>query len=364
MVGNLSKTSAVPNQQPTSKLTNENRVQNPQIKKAPEILVFDSFGRSKVFDYNNDGIKDRDHGDVIADIIESQTDLKVTQINVDDFGRAEDIANYLNKLLAQNIDFSNVFINLSIEWDSSIDDLLLKVADKGAKIYIAAGNESINSSAKQKLAQHPNIFIVAASDGIVGKAPMTQASKRNITNPWTERVSNGVIAPEIKPQGIDINHDEKIDMPLSVLAPNTYTNLSGQKLKDVYSSDVRRRAELKLENNEYLGSESLVSLLEESDKSEESKVLSLTDLQELGILDPSMARELVANNNQDLNKVFVLLKPFADWNFSLGDVGNVILYTEVNGVLKRFTPVLDSSIPATSWATPNALVEDVKKTYN
>lgn len=272
MVGNLSKTSA-PNKL-TPKLSNENRVQNLQIKKAPEILVFDSFGRSKVFDYNNDGIKDRDHGDVITDIIESQTNVKVTQVNVDDFGRAENIANYLNKLLAQNTDFSNVFINLSIQWDSSIDDLLLKVADKGAKIYIAAGNKTINSSAKQKLAQHPNIFIVAASDGIVGKAPMTQASSRNITNPWTERVSNGVIAPEIQPQGIDINNDGEIDRPLSVLAPNTYRNLNGQKLKDVYASDVMRRAELKLERKEYLGSQSLVSLLEESDKSEESKVLS------------------------------------------------------------------------------------------
>ena len=231
-------------------------------KKTPEILVFDSFGRSRLFDYNNDGIKDRDHGDVITDIIESQTNLKVTKINVDDLGRAEDIANYLNKLLAQNIDFSNVFISFSIEWEASLDDLLLKVADKGAKIYIAAGNKTINLSVNQKLAQHPNIFIVAASDGIIGKAPLTQASKRNITNPWTERVSNGVIAPDIKPEGIDINHDGKIDMPLSVLAPNTYTNLNGQKLKDVYASDVMRRGNLKLKNNEYLGSESLVSLLE------------------------------------------------------------------------------------------------------
>ncbi len=342
-------------------LTNENRSQNPQIKKAPEILVFDSFGRSQVFDYNNDGIKDRDHGDVITDIIESQTNLKITKINVDDFSRTEYIANYLNKLLAQNTDLSNVFINLSIEWDANINDLLLEVANKGAKIYIAAGNKTINSVATHKLSQHPNIFIVAASEGIIGKAPLTQATKRNITNPWTERVSNGIVAPDIKPQGIDINHDGKTDVPLSVLAPNTYTNLNGQKLKDVYAPDVIRRAKLKLEKKEYVDSGSLVGLLEKSD---ESKVLSLKDLQGVGILHESIARSLVPNNNEDLNKVFVLLKPFADWNFSMGNMGNVILYREVNGVLQRFLPVLDSSIPATSWATPNSLVEDIKKAYN
>ena len=136
----------------------------------PKIMVFDTFDNntedqclSQGFDYNQDGIRDRSHGDVIADIIQAQTGYSAHKISVPEFGREKDIKNGLRPLL-QSDNLNGTYINLSISWgnDPETTSLILNLANKGAKFYIAAGNDDINNSASKELGQHENIFIVAA----------------------------------------------------------------------------------------------------------------------------------------------------------------------------------------------------------
>jgi len=322
----------------------------------PQIIVFDSFYNSNAtFDYNDDGIRDRTHGSVVSDIIKSQTGYSTQNIDVGESGGKQEIFDTLKPLLQHN-DLAGTYINLSIDWgnDSETNQLLLQLADKGAKIYIAAGNEDISSSATKTLGQHQNIFIVASSDGIIGELMETQATRQHISNPAADRITNGVLQPIANQNGIDLNRDGNIDFPNSILR-KPYTNLSGRSRDQVYASSLLSSIRSTQGINHQL------DLTGRDDI--QDKVLSIKDLRELGFINEHIDKYLKENYRiTDESKTLIDLEPFAEYLLFFGEGGDIVLYQEQQNSLARLLPSYTPR-PATSWASPNALSEDILKDF-
>lgn len=321
----------------------------------PRIIVFDSFNNEHkaTIDYNNDGIRDRSHGYVVSDIIESQTGYLTEKITASEFGREVEIKNFLKPLIQAN-NLSQTYINLSIGWadNAELTALILELADKGVKFYISAGNEEINRSATKELGQHENIFIVAASDGIIGEAKQNQPTTKHLSNPSADRIANGVLKPTISPEGIDLNRDGKIDFSNDVLKKPKH-NLMGKPLDQVYASSLLSSMQIipELDHLTYLmGREDI-----------EGKVLSLKDLRELGFINEFVDQH-IKDNYRTINEkeTYIDLTAFSEYIWFYGNGGDIILYQEQQNSLTRLMPS-PLPYPATSWAAPNALAEDVIK---
>ncbi len=208
---------------------------------------------------------------------------------------------------------------------------MLQLADKGVKFYIAAGNKNTNPSATKVLGEHPNIFIVAASGGVIGAPRQINPTNQNISNPATDRVANGVLQPSISKSGIDLNRDGTIDFPNSVLR-NPYADLTGKSISKAYAHSLlslihRTR---KIDHKAYLMGKNDI----------QGKVLSIKDLRELGFIDKYDDKYIKEEYKiTDESKVFVDLKPLALYLSSQSKYGDVVLYQKQQNSLKRLLPL-------------------------
>ncbi len=170
----------------------------------PEVVVFDAFGYNYE-DVNRDGVGDVDHGDLTAGIIRGRTGAKMSLVNLhDDEGGLK----ALDELL-QRKDVSNLYLNFSVELGPKTRQRVARLAQRGAQIYIAAGNDSINPLSVGP--RHRNIHIVGASDGVVGSSSRSKALQ-TIKSPFITKTANGKLQFSNVRSGVDFTGDGKADI--------------------------------------------------------------------------------------------------------------------------------------------------------
>lgn len=184
----------------------------------PEIFVFDGFDTASI-DVNGDGYGDVGHGDVVAAIITGRTGIQPTKIQRIEHFDGSEIKKALDTLLERK-DVSNLYLNFSINTgaDTAVYERLYRLAQRGAHIYIAAGNTSANSLAVAG-PPHSNIHIVGASSGIVGST-VTSRDLATFRTPGITEIVNGTISPSNVQNGVDITSDGKADIASRVIPNN------------------------------------------------------------------------------------------------------------------------------------------------
>jgi hypothetical protein len=313
-------------------------------RRPPEAYVFDTFGVGAT-DLNGDGVGDVSHGDVVAATIKSLTGVEPVQVPTGQWeGEGAALAK-MDQLLARR-DVSNVFLNFSIDTagNPEVRSRITQLAERGAQIFIAAGNDSINVLAAGL--KHKNIHIVAASEGVIGETENRVRSGDLVNNPDSTTVANGIINPRPAADGsggIDFNRDGKADIArgrLRVIADDA----SGKRLADV---DATARVAALPPGTE---------LHETSLKG----VASIRTLRERGLIPDLLMKSLqhsAGMSMAELDASFMLVSEYSLYAMSLGDSGGMVLYrADASGVLSqvRQQPAI-SGQEATSWATPNAL---------
>lgn len=310
----------------------------------PEVFVYDSFGRGGL-DIDNDGFGDVDHGEVVAGIVFAETGIQPTRVQ-DEPGSAP-ILKSLDGLL-QRKDVSNVYLNFSIGAEpmgGQIYQRLLKLADRGARVYIAAGNEDANSLAGSGR-PHPNIHIVGASTGVVGNASQSKVLNTFKTPEITE-VVNGMVVPTTVPGGVDLNGDGKADVDAAMRGP-IRDDAVGQKLSDVdISSSVAK----------------LGRLPSDDDKLNPRGVVSIKVLREKGLISEYKLKTLnsLGLNRAEQDKLYVHADHLSWAELSFGETGGFVLYGRGQNDRLQLIPQKSLNAAATSWAAPNALAQEIKR---
>jgi hypothetical protein len=310
----------------------------------PEVFVYDSFGRGGL-DIDNDGFGDVDHGEVVAGIVFAETGIQPTRVQ-DEPGSAP-ILKSLDGLL-QRKDVSNVYLNFSIGAEpmgGQIYQRLLKLADRGARVYIAAGNEDANPLASSGR-PHPNIHVVGASTGVIGGANRSSALT-TVKTPETTEVVNGMVVPTIVPGGVDLNGDAKADISASMRAP-IRDDAAGQKLSDVdISSSVAK----------------LGRLPSDDDKLNPRGVVSIKVLREKGLISEYKLKTLnsLGLNRAEQDKLYVHADHLSWAELSFGEGGGFVLYGRGQNDRLQLIPQKSLNATATSWAAPNALAQEIKR---
>ena len=307
--------------------------------------MYDSFGRGGI-DIDRDGFGDVDHGEVVAGIVYAETGIQPTRIR-DGEGTSKGTLGSLDSLL-QRKDVSNLYLNFSIDAAGRgglIYQRLLKLAERGAHIYIAAGNVDANSLAGSGR-PHPNIHIVGASTGVVGSASQSKVLNTFKTPEITE-VVNGLVVPTTVPGGVDLNGDGRADIDAAMRAP-IRDNAAGQKLGDVdISSSVAK----------------LGRLPEDDDKLNPKGVVSVKVLRDKGLLSEVTLKTLnsLGMNLTQQDKLYAHADHLKWYELSFGDTGGLVLYGR--GEADRLQVITQKSLDAvaTSWASPNALAQEIKR---
>ena len=311
----------------------------------PEVFVYDSFGKGGI-DIDRDGFGDVGHGEVVAGIVYAETGIQPTRIQDGEAGSKGTLGS-LDSLL-QRKDVSNLYLNFSIDAAGSggqVYQRLLKLAARGAHIYIAAGNVDANSLAGSGR-PHPNIHIVGASTGVVGNASQSKVLNTFKTPEITE-VVNGMVVPTTVPGGVDLNGDGKADIDAAMRAP-IRDNAAGQKLSDV---DVSSRVA------------KLGRLPEDADKLNPKGVVSVKVLREKGLLSEVTLKTLNSSGMSvtQQDKLYAHADHLKWFELSFGDTGGLVLYGRGENNRLQLIPQKSLDAVATSWAAPNALAQEIKR---
>jgi hypothetical protein len=311
----------------------------------PEVFVYDSFGAGGI-DIDRDGFGDVGHGEVVAGIVYAETGIQPTRVQDGEAGSKGTLGS-LDSLL-QRKDVSNLYLNFSIDAAGSggqVYQRLLKLAERGANIYIAAGNVDANSLAGSGR-PHPNIHIVGASTGVVGSAAQSKVLNTFKTPEITE-VVNGMVVPTIVPGGVDLNGDGKADIDAAMRAP-IRDDAAGQKLGDVdISSSVSK----------------LGRLPDDADKLNPKGVVSVKVLREKGLLSEVTLKTLNSSgmNLAQQDKLYAHADHLKWYELSFGDTGGLVLYGRGENDRLQLIPQKSLDAVATSWAAPNALAQEIKR---
>jgi hypothetical protein len=311
----------------------------------PEVFVYDSFGKGGI-DIDRDGFGDVGHGEVVAGIVYAETGIQPTRVQDGEAGSKGTLSS-LDSLL-QRKDVSNLYLNFSIDAAGSggqVYQRLLKLAERGAQVYIAAGNVDANSLAGSGR-PHPNIHIVGASTGVVGSASQSKVLNTFKTPAITE-VVNGLVVPKTVNGGVDLNGDGKADIAAAMRAP-IRDNAAGQKLGEVdVSSSVAK----------------LGRLPEDADKLNPKGVVSVKVLREKGLLSEVTLKTLnsLGMNLTQQDKLYAHADHLKWYELSFGDTGGLVLYGRGENDRLQLIPQKSLDAVATSWASPNALAQEIKR---
>ena len=171
---------------------------------APEIVILDTFVTSSV-DQRVPGIS---HGDVVEGLIRSEIGdkVKMSRIeaaekpgeNLDDaFSR---VIGELDKILARPGRLDHVFINKSLEYTSppqavaKLRDRLEKLIERGAKIYMAAGNKDAAAATDLR-----GMRVVGAKEA--PSLPRVPSSDFYANNPFINTRRSGIVDIQLRPDG-------------------------------------------------------------------------------------------------------------------------------------------------------------------
>ena len=130
----------------------------------------------------------------------------------------------------------------------------------------------------------------------------------------------------------------------------------GNAIDEVYASSLLDE----MENTPNI--DQMLYLMERPDI--EGKVLSIQDLRKFGFIDEYTNKYLSENYKiNDENETYIDLKAFSLYEWFSGEAGDIVLYQKQQNSLTRLLPTYPSINPATSWASPNALSEDVLQDF-
>jgi hypothetical protein len=313
--------------------------------RAPEVWVFDSFGSGGI-DVDGDGMGDVAHGEVVAAIISGRTGVQPHKFQVEENARPVGTLRVLDSLLARK-DVSNLYLNFSISAneDAEVATKLASLAKRGAHIYVAAGNTDVNPLALA-VQPNPNMHVVGASAGVVG-GKSTSKLLSTFRTPTMTEVFNGNVVPTRVRGGVDLTNDGQADITQRQIAATPFSP-AGLRLKDVDRTAM------------VVARKELLTIKPDVDNG----VVSVKAMRASGLIDAKVLGDLHRTTGQtpaQLDQLYVHLDELGLQQLSLGDAGGVMLYS-VN-TLGRLEPVRQKSIlegvPATSFATPNALARDV-----
>jgi hypothetical protein len=187
---------------------------------------------------------------------------------------------------------------------------------------------------------------VGASTGVVGSAAQSKVLNTFKTPEITE-VVNGMVVPTTVPGGVDLNGDGKVDIDAAMRAP-IRDDAAGQKLGDVdISSSVAK----------------LGRLPKDVDKPNPKGVVSVKVLREKGLLSEVTLKTLnsLGMNLAQQDKLYLHADHLKWHESSFGDVGGLVLYGRGENDRLQLIPQKSLDATATSWATPNALAQEIKR---
>jgi hypothetical protein len=315
--------------------------------RTPEVYVFDTFGQGGI-DLNGDGMGDVSHGDIPALIIRAETGIEPQRVPTGQWDNESQAIAVLDGLLARD-NVSNVFLSFSIDAGSNpaVRERVMALAERGAQIFIAAGNEDINALSVGM--RHKNIHIVAASEAVIGQTESNTPTGDFVRNPATTTVANGIVDPQVTAEGIDINGDQTADVLNSQLA-QVDGDVNGRRLADVDATAGIRA----------LPPQTDISTIPD----ELGGVVSIGVLRERGMIPAEVVQVLQRSTGlsvSELDRSYILLAPYWTYATSFGESGGMVVYrVDGDGMLNRVQQ--RSSITgqeATSWATPNELSQRV-----
>jgi hypothetical protein len=244
---------------------------------------------------------------------------------------------------------SNLYLNFSVRMDDpKFLQQVQELAQRGAHIYIAAGNMDANGMAA-RLKPHPNIHIIGASAGVIGGPPSTKLATLRVDN--ITEIQNGVIDPVQVDGGIDINRDGRPDVSTQLLQPIPF-DARGQLLNDV---DISAR----LPN---VTIDDVFQITKKFSAAPKNAVASVGALRRHGLIDSDLLdqmKELTGLDKRQLDRVFVHVHHLAAYMDSSGGLGGIVLYRLSWAGRLDLLRQQPSNGPASSWATPNQLSEDV-----
>ena len=329
------------------------------LQKKQEIIIFDEFktDNGKIGKYNIDGsgVSQETHGGVLSKIGSGLTGVQPREIHDDIRSAPSNAIRTLRELLTRP-NISNVYINVSNDGNKNAEfaGLLQKVASRGAKVYIAAGNNTENPLAKT-LSGQKNIFIVSASNGIIGEKSTAPQVSATIETPVANLTANGrIVAKTTRDGGIDITGDGKAEYPANSLAA-VPRDVGGMKLIDV---DATAKV-VKMTLSGDLRSGLVIS---PTDKS----VATFKSLREAfpKIILPGLIKALTLSTRKSLDqldKSYMGINNFNDYALSDGNKGGIIFYEmKPNGSLAliKQSPIR-FLFPTSSFASIAALSDAV-----
>ena len=304
----------------------------------PEVVVFDTFG-FKNTDVNHDGIGDVDHGDITAAIIRGRTGAKMTLVSLhDDDGGLK----ALDELLTRK-NVSNLYLNFSVELGPKTLARICRLAERGAQVYIAAGNDTINPLSTGQ--RHPNIHVVGASGGIVG-ASTRSGTLQTIRSPSITDVANGRLRFSNVRGGVDFTSDGNAD----IVPRAIWNNAANQRLSTVdMTAAVIKRG----------------TLTRNDGASQGNGVVSIREMRRNGLVSESAIRFMATNTGLSISRLETMYlhigAPVARYG-DPGTLGNTVLY-EVDKSTGRLRTVTQNPPGGafTSWATPEQLSNDLNR---
>jgi hypothetical protein len=310
-------------------------------RRKPEIILVDYFLGTGI-DFDGDGLGDKDHGDAIFAVVQGLTGITPLKVNA---GSPSDIKEVLAELLARK-DVSNLYLNFSVRADNDpgVIAMIEALADRGAKIYIAAGNTFPNDLAVS-VKPHPNIHVVGATSGLVG-APASGAFATIPVAQMTDRVNGTINVRAVPGGGFDLTNDGRSDV--SNMLPDKFS-AAGQQL-----SAVDRTAEI-------VGKGTLPGFGSESSS---AAVASVGALRQKGLISATVRDQIQKTtglSQTQIDKLYVNVGHLVDYEGSFGNMGGVVLYSVSTAGkldLVRQESVLGVE-PASSWAAAQKLSSDV-----
>ena len=305
----------------------------------PEVVVFDVFGNQH-YDVNRDGLADVDHGDVTAGIIRGRTGAKTTLVNCND---DEGGLKALDKLL-QRKDVSNLYLNFSMELGPRSRERILRLAERGAQVYIGAGNESVNPLTAGP--RHRNIHIVGALGGVVGSSTRSE-SLQTINSPHITAKANGKLQFSNVQGGVDFTGDGKADIVPRAIPHNA----AGKRLATVdVTAAVIRRGNLTWDDRGSRG----------------DAVVSVREIRRHSLLSKAMIQDVVRNSGLSVSRLDAMYMHVGNSMYRglPGQLGfDVQVLYEVEKGSGRLQTVIQKpfSRAFSSWATPEQLSNDLIK---
>ncbi|SNS54580.1 hypothetical protein SAMN06265795_103295 [Noviherbaspirillum humi] len=326
----------------------------------PLIAVFDVFSNAdetvRWVDVNNDGMNDfLGHGDIVSAIIQAKTGIAPEHHDAS----PEAVVTFLCDLnTSRKGDFQGVFLNFSQEVSDTpeVVDALIDAAKKGAKITISEGNRNFNQLAlnvRKRLGgkKHPNIAIVAASDGRVGEKPSMIADSKNVfRKDLTDAISNGRLKVIQVRGGFDINGDKFPDLSDNVVFRN-WNDLTGKKLAENWApDDVRKKIRGGAQVGELWTDSTLNGKL--------IRISDIGDQDERELVLRDLAARLGLTKNQ-IQGLYVDLGALSTYVVTMQSGGGLVVYSaNGRGELSRLSHKGGfGDAAATSWAAPNYLAD-------